>query len=190
MPHPAQQIALTEYLDAMENHEVRVKRLDKAIVASCQTWRLLQVVEALQALRGICMISAVTLVAELGDLTRFDTPVQLMAYMGVVPSEHSSGDTVKRGPITKTGNTHARKALIESAQAYRLPTRKSTAIRKRQEGLPEAVRDIAWNAQLRLCHRYRRLIARGKNHNVVITAVARELAGFIWAIARSVPIAV
>ena len=188
MPHPAQQIALTEYLDAMENHEVRVKRLETAIVASCESWRLLPVVDALQALRGVSMISAVTFIAELGDLTRFDKPAQLMAYMGLVPSEHSSGSTVKRGPITKTGNTHARRTLIESAQAYRLPARKSTAIRKRQEGLSEEVREIAWNAQLRLCHRYRRLIAKGKNHNVVITAIARELAGFIWAIARAVPI--
>jgi len=190
MPHPAQQIALTEYLDAMENHQARVKRIETAILDSCQTWRLLPVVDALQALRGVSLISAVTVVAELGDLTRFDKPLQLMAYMGLVPSEHSSGTTVKRGSITKTGNSHARRTLIESAQAYRRPARKSTAIRKRQEGLPEAVRDIAWNAQLRLCHRYRRLIARGKNHNVVITAIARELAGFIWAIARVVPIAV
>ncbi len=189
MPHPAQQIAITEYLDAMENHEARVKRLEKAIVASCQTWRLLPVVDAPQALRGICMVSAVTLVAELGDLTRFDKPTQLMAYMGLVPSEHSSGPTVKRGPITKTGNTHVRRTLIESAQAYRLPARKSITIRKRQDGLPEDVCEIAWNAQLRLCHRYRRLMARGKSHNLVVTAIARELAGFIWAIARIVPMA-
>jgi transposase len=136
------------------------------------------------------LISAVTVVAELGDLTRFDHPAQLMAYLGLVPSEHSSGDKTKKGGITKTGNTHARRALIESAQAYRLPARKSPTIRKRQEGLPEDVLDIAWNAQLRLCHRYRRLIAKGKKHNVVITAIARELAGFIWAIARIVPLAV
>ena len=190
MPHPAQQIALTEYLDAMQNHEARIKRLETAITASCETWRLLAVVDALQALRGISMLSAVTLIAEMGDLTRFDKPAQLMAYIGLVPSEHSSGNTVKRGPITKTGNTHARRTLIESAQAYRLPARKSRAIRKRQEGLPEDVRDIAWSAQLRLCHRYRRMIAKGKNHNVVVTAIARELAGFIWAIARAVPVRV
>ena len=190
MPHPAQQIALTEYLDAMENQEARITRLDKSIVASCQTWRLLPVVEALQALRGISLISVVTVVTELGDLTRFDHPSQLMAYLGLVPSEHSSGPVVKRGPITKTGNSHARRTLIESAQSYRLPARKSKAIRKRQEGLPEEVLEIAWNAQLRLCQRYRRLTAKGKNHNVVVTAIARELAGFIWAIARAVPIAV
>lgn len=189
MPHPAQQIALTEYLDALGNHEARLKRIEKAIVDSCQTWRLLPVVAALQALRGLSFNSAVTFVAELGDITRFDSPVQLMAYLGLVPSEHSSGPTIKRGPITKTGNGHARRTLIESSQAYRLPARKSTAIRKRQEGLPEEVLDIAWKAQLRLCHRYRRLIAKGKNHNVVVTAIARELAGFIWAIARVVPIA-
>ena len=190
MPHPAQQIAITEYLDALENHEARIKRLDQAIVASCQTWRLLPVVEALQALRGISLISAVTLVTELGDLTRFDKPTQLMAYLGLVPSEHSSGGTIKRGPITKTGNTHARRSLIESAQAYRLPARKSAAIRKRQEGLSGDVLEIAWNAQVRLCQRYRGLIAKGKNHNVVVTAIARELVGFIWAIARVVPITV
>jgi transposase len=190
MPHPAQQIALTEYLDAVENHEARIERLEKAISASCPAWRLLPVVEALQALRGVSMLSAVSLIAELGDLTRFDKPAQLMAYMGLVPSEHSSGPTVKRGAITKTGNTHARRALIESAQAYRLPARKSRAIRKRQEGLPEDIREIAWNAQLRLCQRYRRMTARGKNHNLVVTAIARELAGFIWAIARAVPVRV
>jgi transposase len=190
MPHPAQQIALTEYLDALENHEARIKRLEKTIVASCQAWRLLPVVEALQALRGISVLSAVTVIAELGDLTRFDKPTQLMAYFGLVPSEHSSGSSVKRGPITKTGNSHARKTLIESAQAYRLPARKSTTIRKRQEGLPEDVLEIAWNAQVRLCSRYHRLIAKGKNHNLVVTAIARELVGFIWAIARAVPIAV
>ena len=189
MPHPAQQLAFTEYLDALANSEARVDRINKQIVSFCQTWRLRPVVEALQSLRGISLISAVTVVAELGDLTRFDHPAQLMAYLGLVPSEHSTGDKVKKGGITKTGNTHARRALIESAQAYRLPARKSTTIRKRQEGLCQEVLDIAWNAQLRLCSRYRRLIAKGKKHNVVITAIARELAGFIWAIARIVPLA-
>ncbi len=190
MPHPVQQIALTEYLDALENHEIRLKRIEKTIVGSCQTWRLLPVVKALQALRGISMLSAVIVVAELGDLTRFDKPTQLMAFLGLVPSEHSSGPSVKRGAITKTGNSHARRALIESAQAYRMPARKSKAIRKRQEGLPEEVLEIAWNAQVRLCGRYHSLVARGKSHNLTVTAIARELAGFIWAIARTVPIAV
>jgi transposase len=188
MPHPAQQIAFTEYLDALANSEARVMRINKQIEAFCHTWHLHPVVEALQALRGISLISAVTVLAELGDLTRFEKPTQLMGYLGLVPSEYSSGDTIKKGGITKSGNTHARKALIESAQAYRLPARKSKTIRKRQEGVAEDVLDISWNAQLRLCHRYRRLIAKGKKHNVVITAIARELVGFIWAIARVVPL--
>jgi transposase len=186
MPHPAQQIALTEYLDVMATSEARVKRITEQIHGFCQTWRLRPVVEALQSLRGISLISAATIVSELGDLTRFDNPSQLMAYLGLIPLEHSTGNTIIKGPITKTGNTHVRKSLIESSQAYRLPARKSSTIRKRQEGICQEVIDIAWRAQLRLCHRYRRLIARGKNHNIVITAIARELVGFIWAIACNV----
>jgi len=179
MQHPAQQIAITEYLDALANNDARVMRITSQITLFCKTWRLRPVVEALQSLRGVSLISAVTVLAELGDLTRFENPSQLMAYLGLVPSEHSSGNTIKKGGITKTGNTHVRRTLIESAQAYRMPARKSTTIRKRQEGLPDDVLEIAWNAQLRLCHRYRRLIAKGKKHNLVITAIARELAGFI-----------
>lgn len=188
MPHPAQQIAFTEYLDALANNDARIIRINQQILSFCQIWRFRPVIEALQSLRGISLISAVTIAAELGDLNRFENAAQLMAYLGLVPSEYSSGDTIKKGGITKTGNTHARRALIESAQAYRLPARRSTAIRKRQEGLSEDVLDIAWNAQLRLCHRYRRLIVKGKKHNVVITAIARELAGFIWAVFRAVPL--
>ena len=187
MPHPAQQIALTEYLDALTNMEARILRINAQILSFCQTWRLRSAVEALQSLRGISLITAVTIVAELGDLNRFENAAQLMAYLGLVPSEYSSGNTIRKGGITKTGNTHVRRALIESAQAYRLPARRSTAIRKRQEGLSEDILDIAWDAQLRLCHRYRRLIAKGKKHNVAITAIARELAGFIWAVFRATP---
>jgi transposase len=189
MPHPAQQIALTEYLDSMASTEARVKRISQQIEDLYQTWRLAPVVDALQCLRGICLISAVTVLAELGDLTRFDNPAQLMAYLGLIPSEHSTGDTIKKGGITKTGNTHVRKALIESAQAYRLPARKSKTIRKRQKAMPDDVVAISWRAQLRLCNRYRRLVARGKRHNVAITATARELVGFIWDVARSTPVA-
>ena len=189
MAHPAQQIALEEYRHALENNQAQVTRITKQMEAFCRSWRLRPVVQALQAMRGISLISAMTVIAELGDLTRFDKPTQLMAYLGLIPSEYSSGGTIKKGGITKTGNTHARRALVESAQAYRLPARKSAAIRKRQYGVPADVLTVAWDAQLRLCHRYRYLRARGKNHNLVITAIARELAGFIWAIARLVPIA-
>lgn len=189
MAHPAQQIALTEYLDALETNHARVMRINKQLESFRHSWRFGSLVQALQCLRGISFITAVTIVAELGDLTRFDSASKLMGYLGLVPSEHSSGNRVKKGRITKTGNTHARRALIESSHAYRLPARKSPTIRRRQEGVPEKILSIAWDAQLRLCHRYRRLKARGKNHNVVITAIARELSGFIWAIARVVPIA-
>lgn len=189
MVHPAQQIALTEYLDAMENNEARVTRITKQLELFCHSWRLRPVVQALQSMRGISFVSAVTIVAELGDLNRFDKPAQLMAYLGLIPSEYSTGNSIKKGGITKTGNTHARRTLIESAQAYRLPARKSVTIRKRQQGVSEEVLSVSWDAQLRLCSRYRSLKAKGKHHNVVITAIARELAGFIWAIVRLVPIA-
>jgi len=126
------------------------------------------------------------LVAEVGDLSRFKNPKQLMAYLGLVPSEHSSGASVRRGHITKTGNGHARRVLVEAAWAYRLRARVTRPLLKRQEGLPESVRQLAWKAQLRLCARYRRFQARGKHKNTVITAIARELAAFIWAIGQSV----
>jgi len=187
MSHPAQQVALTEYLDTMATTEARVRRISQQIEEFSQNWRLGPVVDALQCLRGISLISAVTVVAELGDLTRFDHPAQLMGYLGLLPSEHSSGPKIKKGGITKAGNTHARKTLIESAQAYRLPARRSKTIRKRQNDKPDDIVAISWRAQLRLCHRYRSMIARGKKHNVVITAIARELVGFIWAIACAVP---
>ena len=188
MAHPAQQVAIEEYLHAMENSQAQVARMNKQMETFCRSWRLRPVVQALQTMRGISLVNAMTIVAEVGDLTRFDHPEELMAFLGLIPSEHSSGDSIKKGGITKTGNTHARRALIESAQAYRLPARRSTAIRKRQQGMPADVLTVAWKAQLRLCHRFRYLKAKGKHHNVVITAVARELVGFIWAIAHLVPI--
>ncbi len=150
--------------------------------------RLSPIVEALQALRGVQRITAVTSVAELGDLTRFDSPRQLAAFLGLIPSEYSSGESRRQGGITKGGNSHARRALVEGAWAYRYPAKVSEAVQKRLERLPKPVQDIAWKAQVRLCKRYRRLIARGKNPNVAVTAIARELAAFMWAIAREVPL--
>ena len=117
------------------------------------------------------------------DLTRFDSPKQLMAYLGLVPSEHSSGSTTRRGGITKTGNGHVRRVLTEAAQTYSHPARESRSLVGRLDGLPQEVRNIAWKAQVRLCGRFRRLIARGKNRNSVVTAIARELCAFMWAIA-------
>jgi len=139
-------------------------------------------------MRGVSLIVAATMAAELGDLRRFETPSQMMAYLGLVPSESSSGPKIKRGSITKTGNGHVRKVLIEAAQTYRFQARISRAIRKRQEGIPEKIRAIAWKAQVRLCARYKQLSAKGKNSNLVKTAIAREIVGFSWAIAQEINI--
>lgn len=188
MPHPAQQITLQEYVDAVRTCSERIERLTEQIRQLVAQWRLGPVVEALQALRGVSLVVAVTTVAELGDLSRFDHPRQLMAYLGLVPSEHSSGESTKRGGITKTGNGHARRMLVEAAWSYRLPARVSRRLRDRQQSLPQPVWEIAWKAQLRLCARYRRLLAKGKQTQVVVTAIARELAAFMWAIARTVPV--
>lgn len=182
MPHRAQQIVLQEYIDTLEQCSARVRRLTEQIRQLVPQWRLFPVVQALQSLRGVSLIVAVTTVAELGDLKRFKSPVELMSYLGLVPSEHSSGLRTKRGAITKTGNQHVRRVLVEAAWAYRFRARVSRALLKRQEALPQPIREISWKAQLRLCSRYRRLWAKGKAKQVIVTAIARELCGFIWAI--------
>ena len=150
------------------------------------SWTLAPVVEAVQAMRGVAFIVAVTVVAEVGDFNRFDNPRQLMAYLGLTPSEHSSGASVRRGGITKAGSGLARRALIEGAWSYRMQARVSPKLFDRIEGLPQIVRDIAWKGQLRMCQRYRHLMAAGKPKVVATTAIAREMVGFIWAIARTV----
>jgi transposase len=144
------------------------------------------VVTALQALRGMAMVTAATLVAEVGDLTRFKNPRDLMSHLGLVPSEHSSGLTNRRGGITKTGNSEARRVMVEAAWTYRLPARVGRILLDRLEGLPTEIRNIAWKAQVRLCARYRRLAAKGKPIPLVIAAIARELLGFAWAIANHI----
>lgn len=184
--HPAQQIVLQDYIDAVTDTEARVERLAGQIEALLPSWSLAPVVEAVQAMRGVAFIVAVTVVAEVGDFNRFDNPRQLMAYLGLTPSEHSSGNTVRRGGITKAGSGLARRALIEGAWSYRMQARVSRKLHDRIERLPKAVRDIAWKGQLRMCQRYRHLLAAGKAKVVVITAIAREMVGFIWAIARAV----
>jgi len=140
------------------------------------------VIAALQTLRGIRQVTAATIVCEVGPLSRFTHPRQLMGYSGTVPSEHSSGAAIHRGGITKTGNAHLRRVLLEAAWAYRFPPKCTKGLRQRQRGQPDAITDLAWKAQQRLCGRYRRLLARGKPTPLVITAIARELLGFIWAI--------
>jgi transposase len=183
MPHRAQQIALQEYVHAAQERLERVQRLTRQIQELVSQWQLAPLVKALQSLRGVSLIVAATTVAELGDLTRFDSAKQLMAYLGLVPSEHSSGPTTRRGGITKTGNGHVRRALTEAAHTYCHPARESKVLLPRLEGLPQEIRQISWKAQVRLCGRFKALMARGKNKKTVITATARELAAFMWSIA-------
>ena len=186
--HPAQQLVLQDYIHAVADGEARVECLTGQIEGLVPQWSMAPVVEALQAMRGVAFVVAVTVVAEVGDFSRFASPRQLMAYLGLVPSEHSSGASVRRGGITKAGNALARRALIEGAWTYRMQARVSRKLHDRIEGLPQAIRDIAWKAQVRLCARYRRLAAAGKAKVVVTTAIAREMVGFLWAIARHVEI--
>jgi transposase len=184
--HPAQQIVFQDYVDAVGDAERRLKRVEGQILTLLSDWSLSPIVDSLQALRGIAVINAVVLVAEVGDFTRFNSPRQLMAYFGLVPSERSSGQSVHRGGITKTGNNRARRALVEGAWAYRMKARVGRHKVDRIEALPKVIRDIAWKAQLRLCGRYRRLRARGKIANVVNVAIAREMVGFVWSIACTI----
>lgn len=187
--HPAHQIVLQDYIDAVEDAQGRVERLTGQIADLLPTWSLAPVVDAVQAMRGVGFIVAVTVVAEVGDFERFDNPRQLMAYLGLTPSEHSSGASVRRGGITKAGSVLARRALVEGAWSYRMQARVSPKLLARLESLPQAVRDIAWKGQLRMCERYRHLVAAGKAKVVVITAIASEMAGFIWTIARATTLA-
>lgn len=184
MPHRSQQIVLQEYIDALTVSSHRVQRLTDQIQQLLPQWRMFPVVKALQSLRGVSLIVSTTTVAEIGDLKRFESPVELMSYLGLVPSEHSSGEKTKRGSITKTGNGHVRRVLVEAAWAYRLRARVSRALLKRQESLPQEICDISWKAQVRLCSRYRHLWAKGKPKQVIVTAIARELCAFMWAIAN------
>jgi transposase len=182
-------LVLEDYILAVEAAATRRDRLTAQIEAMLPDWTLAPVVAALQTMRGMAMINAATLIAELGDLSRFANPRHLMAYLGLVPSEHSSGASVRRGGLTKTGNSAARRLLIEAAWCYRFPARVSRELLLRQENQPKPIREIAWKGQVRLCARYRRLARTGKPANVVTAAIARELTGFIWAIARHVAVA-
>jgi transposase len=181
-------LVLEDYIAAVEAAAARRDRLTGQIEAMLPDWTLAPVVAALQTMRGMALVNAATLIAELGDLSRFANPRQLMAYLGLVPSEYSSGASIKRGGLTKAGNRAARRLLIEAAWCYRFPARVSRELLLRQEEQPKPIREIAWKAQLRLCARYRRLARTGKPANIVTTAIARELAGFVWAIARQVTV--
>lgn len=184
--HPVHHIVLAEYVQAIEEATVRCDRLGKQVAEAAASWSMAPVVEAYQAMRGVSFLAAVTFVVEVGDIRRFDTAPQLMAYLGLIPSESSTGDRVKRGGITKAGNKRARRVLIEGAWAYRFPARVSPDIQKRLEHLPTSVKAIAWKGQIRLCARYRKLVVAGKLKTVAVTAIAREMAAFLWAIGQEV----
>ena len=184
---PVQQIVFQEYVDSVQAMTRRVGAFDEQMESAARESVFWPVIEGLMALRGVKLITATTIVAEIGDLRRFATAPQLMAYLGVVPSEHSSGESKSRGGITKTGNGHVRRVLVESAWQYRYPARKTAVLQRRAERASEQVQEIAWKAQKRLCARYRRLEARGKLKVQVCIAIARELAGFIWAIGQTLP---
>lgn len=182
--HEAQNRVLVDYVHAVERGTERVEQLTKDITELVESWSLRPLVKALQALRGVRLITAVILAAEIADFARFATAPALMAFIGLVPSEHSSGESTRRGSITRTGNGHVRRVLVEAAWSYRFRPRMSREIRERNEGVGPGVQAIAWKAQQRLHGRYQKLTGRGKNKNQTVVAMARELAGFVWSIAR------
>ena len=184
--HAAQQIVFQDAINAIEDAATRMHELERQLLAIVPTWSMAPVVTAYQAMRGVSFVVAATFAAEVGDVRRFDNPRQLMAFLGLVPGERSTGETVHRGGLTLAGNRRARRVLVEGAWTYRYPARVGETLRVRIEELPKAVRAIAWKAQIRLCARYRRLVAAGKKSPVVIAAIAREMAAFLWAIGHQV----
>jgi len=182
--HDWQQIVLQEYMDAAKAATQRVADLTGQLMRALPGWSLAAVVDSLVALRGIDKLAATVLLAELGDISRFDSPKQLMAYLGLVPSEHSTGSRRRQGAITLTGNGHARRMLVESAWSYRFPARQTMHLKRKASMASPEAKAIAWRAQKRLCGRYRQLSQAGKNIKLVCVAIARELVGFIWDIVR------
>jgi transposase len=180
--HPAQQIVFQEAADAIVDADQRLQRLERQLALIVPDWSMAPVVAAYQAMRGASFVVAVTFAAEIGDVRRFETPRQLMSFLGLVPAESSTGKTVRRKGLTLAGNRRARRVLVEAAWTYRYPARVGQTLSDRLQGLPKAVRDIAWKAQIRLCARYRRLSRAGKKLPVVVAAIAREMAAFLWAI--------
>lgn len=182
MQHAAQQIGFQEYLHSVTESTARIARLEQALRDALPDWSLKPLVQALQAMRGVQLIAAMTLVAELQDFTHFESPRKLMTYVGLVPGEHSSGPKRRQGSITKAGNSAARRMLVEVAWHYQHSARVTPIIATRQDQLPKAVTDIAWAAQLRLHAKFKRLLARRVMRTKAVVAVARELSGFVWAI--------
>ena len=187
--HPAQEIAFNEYRQASQEACARVERITQALREQCEHWRMKPLVQGLMCLKGFDFVTAVTLIAEMGDLTRFAHPRALMSYLGLVPSEFSSGNTRRQGAITRCGNSHARRVLVEAAWNNRFKAQVTRVLQVRQEGQPKIIRDISWKAQLRLSKRWRSLsMGRKLNQNKICVAIARELAGFVWDVGRHVKI--
>ena len=187
--YPHQQTAFEELKHAIRHAEDRLTTLNKTIEEAISVWRFRPVVDALRVFRGIDTLIAVTLVTEIGDISRFSNPRQLMAWLGLVPSERSSGGTVRRGRLTRTGNDLARTMLVEASWSYRHSAREAYHYLKRAAHLPEEIRSIGWKAQVRLCKRYRDLTRTGKPQPRVLAAIARELSGFVWDVSRKVSLA-
>ena len=183
---PHQQIVFEEYIEGVRQARARTANLEQRLREAIEGWSLGETATALTALRGIDQIASMTVVAELGDITRFSRPPELMSFVGMTPSEASSGSRRRQGRLTKAGNTHVRRMLIECAWGYRFPARKTAVIQRRAEKSSPQVQALAWQAQQRLCGKFRRMAARGKPSTVIVVAIARELLGFIWAITREV----
>ena len=183
---PHQQIVFEEYIEAVRQAQARTASLEQVLREAIQEWSLGETATALTALRGVDQIASMTVLAELGDLTRFSRPPELMSFVGLTPSEASSGSRRRQGGLTKAGNTHVRRMLIECAWGYRFPARKTAVIQRRAEKSSPQVQALAWQAQQRLCGKFRRLAARGKPSTVIVVAIARELLGFMWAITKEV----
>lgn len=188
LPHPSQQVVLQEMIQSINERSSRLQRLDGELEYYVKQWRYYPVVKSIQAMRGVRLLVATGIISELGDLSRFDHPRKLMSYVGLTPSENSSGGKRRLGSITKCGNTRARRLLTESAHSYRYSANISTEMQKRQEDVSKEIVDIAWKAQLRLCRRFQKLTHRGKHRSVIVTAVAREIIAYIWSISREVSI--
>ena len=180
LPHPAHRVVLEDALRIIGVSEERIARLEEQMSTLLEAWHMKPVVEALMGLRGFQIVGAMVMVSELGAAWRFSHPRQLMAYLGLVPTENSSGAKRRQGAISKAGNSHARWLLIEAAHHYRLPPKVSKELSTRQQGLCDEIKQCSWKAQTRLNARMMRLLARGKNRNKVTAAIARELAGFVW----------
>lgn len=183
---PVQKVVLEEYLQRIDSAVKQVARIEAQLPVQMTAWTRADMVKALEGLRGFQLVAAMTVISELGDLYRFAHPRQLMAYLGLVPGEHSSGGSRRQGAITKCGNSHVRWMLIEAAHHYRLPPKVSAPLSRRQEGLSEEIRALSWRAQDRLHRRFAHLKLRGIHHNKITVAIARELAAYIWELARLV----